>query len=192
MEITEPSCTKAQKLYRGLQVGCHLQNRMQLIRQCSKSTLFANTVNSEICGRITMLVYYIVDLACILQVTTNLQSSVHFLEQTLAKGQKYAPPRRRINHGFCSLEQKLYGGRYGHFFLIGQTVTAMVPGNSHSLKGGCHHDFENSVISVYTLPNESPLQELSNGMLYSVHRPPPPPPPPPPQIWLELVRADNR
>ena len=113
VEITEPSCTKAQKLYRGLQVGCHLQNRMQLIRQCSKSTLFANTVNSEICGRITMLVYYIVDLACILQVTTNLQSSVHFLEQTLAKGQKYAPPRRRINHGFCSLEQKLYGGRCG-------------------------------------------------------------------------------
>ena len=35
---------------------------MQLIRQCSKLTLFANTV-SEICGRITMLVYYIVDLA---------------------------------------------------------------------------------------------------------------------------------
>ena len=46
--------------------------------QCSELALFAN----EICGRITMLVCYIVDLAYqlnfyfALQVTTNLQSSV--------------------------------------------------------------------------------------------------------------------
>ena len=55
---------------------------MELIRQCSKLTLFANTI-SEVCGRITMLVYYIVDLAyqvhfyfAFCEVTTNLQSSV--------------------------------------------------------------------------------------------------------------------
>ena len=63
-----------------------MQNRNatdKLNPQCSKLALFANTI-TEICGRITMLVYYIVDLAdqfhfykfCILQVTTNLQSSV--------------------------------------------------------------------------------------------------------------------
>ena len=56
-----------------------MQNRNatdKLNQQCSKLALFAN----EICGRITMLVCYIVDLAdqfCILQVTTNLQSSVN-------------------------------------------------------------------------------------------------------------------
>ena len=53
--------------YRGLQVGCHLQmqNRNatdKLNPPCSKLALFANTI-TEICGRITMLVYYIVDLA---------------------------------------------------------------------------------------------------------------------------------
>ena len=52
-------------MYRGLQVGCHLQNAKatdKLNPQCSKLALFANTI-TEICGRITMLVYYIVDLA---------------------------------------------------------------------------------------------------------------------------------
>ena len=42
-----------------------MQNRNatdKLNPQCSKLALFANT-NTEICGRITMLVYYIVDLA---------------------------------------------------------------------------------------------------------------------------------
>ena len=51
-------------VYRGLQVGCHLQNAKtdKLNPPCSKLALFANTI-IEICGRITMLVYYIVDLA---------------------------------------------------------------------------------------------------------------------------------
>ena len=40
-------------------------------------------------------------------------------------------------------------------------------------------------ISFILIPNESPLQELSNDMLYSVHRPPPP------HTWLELVRGVN-
>ena len=54
---------------------------MQNRNATDKLNLFANFAN-EICGRITMLVCYIVDLAhfyfafCILQVTTNLQSSV--------------------------------------------------------------------------------------------------------------------
>ena len=42
-----------------------MQNRNatdMLNRQCSKLALFANTI-TEICIRITMLVYYIVDLA---------------------------------------------------------------------------------------------------------------------------------
>ena len=62
-------------------VTCKMQNRNatdKLNQQCSKLALFANTI-SEICDRITMLVYYIVDQVhfyCILQVTTNLQSSV--------------------------------------------------------------------------------------------------------------------
>ena len=48
------------KYYRGLQVGCHfkVQNRNPN-QQCSKLALFAD----EICGRITMLVCYIVDFA---------------------------------------------------------------------------------------------------------------------------------
>ena len=64
--------------------------------------------------------------------------------------------------------------------------------------GGYHHDFGvflknkcNFYILSFTLvPNESSLQELSNGMLYSVHRPPPPPP-----IhgwsWSEVLIGDN-
>ena len=46
-------------------VTCKMQNRNatdKLNPQCSKLALFANTI-TEICGRITMLVYYIVDLA---------------------------------------------------------------------------------------------------------------------------------
>ena len=42
-----------------------MQNRNatdKLNQQCSKLALFANAI-IEICGRITMLVYYIVDLA---------------------------------------------------------------------------------------------------------------------------------
>ena len=63
-----------------LVVTCKMQYRNatdKLNPQCTTIT--------EICGRITMLVYYMADLAdqlhfyfafCILQVTTNLQSSV--------------------------------------------------------------------------------------------------------------------
>ena len=59
-----------------------MQNRNatdKLNQQCSKLALVANTI-IEICGKMTMLVYYIIDLAYhlhfYLQVTTNLQSSV--------------------------------------------------------------------------------------------------------------------
>ena len=48
-----------------LVVTCKMQNRNatdKLNPQCSKLALFANTI-TEICGRITMLVYYIVNLA---------------------------------------------------------------------------------------------------------------------------------
>ena len=48
-----------------LVVSWKMQNRNatdKLNPQCSKLALFANTI-TEICGRITMLVYYIVDLA---------------------------------------------------------------------------------------------------------------------------------
>ena len=48
-----------------LVVTCKMQNRNatdKLNLQCSKLALFADTI-AEICGRITMLVYYIVDLA---------------------------------------------------------------------------------------------------------------------------------
>ena len=41
--------------------SCKMQTE-KLNQQCSKLAWFANTI-SEICGRITMLVYYIVDLA---------------------------------------------------------------------------------------------------------------------------------
>ena len=62
MDISEePTHTHIQRIASWLSLAkCKLE--MQLIRQCSKLTLFANTV-SEICGRITMLVYYIDDLA---------------------------------------------------------------------------------------------------------------------------------
>ena len=46
-------------------VTCKMQNRNatdKLNQQCSKLALFANAI-IEICGRITMLVHYIVDLA---------------------------------------------------------------------------------------------------------------------------------
>ena len=46
-------------------VTCKMQNRNasdKLNQQCSKLALFADTI-TEICGRITMLAYYIVDLA---------------------------------------------------------------------------------------------------------------------------------
>ena len=63
-------------------VTCKMQNRNatdKLNQQCSKL--------AEICGRITMLIYYIADLACIsilhLQVTTNLQSSVQGFAESL-------------------------------------------------------------------------------------------------------------
>ena len=48
-----------------LVVTCKMQNRNatdKLSQQCSKLALFVNTV-IEICGRITMLVYYIADIA---------------------------------------------------------------------------------------------------------------------------------
>ena len=48
-----------------LVVTCKMQNRNttdKLNQQCSKLALFANAI-IEICGRITMLVHYIVDLA---------------------------------------------------------------------------------------------------------------------------------
>ena len=48
-----------------LVVTCKMQNRNatdKLNQQCSKLALFADTI-TEICGMITMLVYYIVDLA---------------------------------------------------------------------------------------------------------------------------------
>ena len=44
---------------------CKMQNRNatdKLIQQCSKLALFANTI-TDICCRMTMLVYYIVDSA---------------------------------------------------------------------------------------------------------------------------------
>ena len=47
-----------------LVVTCKMQNRNatdKLNPQCSKLALFANTI-TEICGRITMLVYYIDNL----------------------------------------------------------------------------------------------------------------------------------
>ena len=49
-----------------LVVTCKMQNRNatdKLYPQCSKLALFANTI-TEICGRITMLIYYIV-IICI-------------------------------------------------------------------------------------------------------------------------------
>ena len=48
-----------------LVVTCKMQNRNatdKLNQQCSKLALFANAI-IEICGRITMLAYYIADLA---------------------------------------------------------------------------------------------------------------------------------
>ena len=48
-----------------LVVTCKMQNRNatdKLSQQCNKLALFANEIIG-ICGRITMLVYYIVDLA---------------------------------------------------------------------------------------------------------------------------------
>ena len=48
-----------------LVVTCKMQNRNatdKLNPQCSTLALFANTI-TEICGRLTMLVYYIVNLA---------------------------------------------------------------------------------------------------------------------------------
>ena len=78
--IFDPGDTEDCKLV----VICQMQNRNatdKLNPQCRKLALFANAI-IEICGyRMTMLVYYIVDLAyqiCLLQVTTHLQSSVSF------------------------------------------------------------------------------------------------------------------
>ena len=48
-----------------LVVTCKMQNRNatdKLNPQCNKLALFANTI-TEICGRITVLVYYMADLA---------------------------------------------------------------------------------------------------------------------------------
>ena len=59
--LGEPCYTEDCKLV----VTCKMQNRNttdKLNQQCSKLALFANAI-IEICGRITMLVHYIVDLA---------------------------------------------------------------------------------------------------------------------------------
>ena len=57
--IFDPGDTEDCKLV----VICQMQNRNALNPQCRKLALFANAI-IEICGyRMTMLVYYIVDLA---------------------------------------------------------------------------------------------------------------------------------
>ena len=86
-----------------------MQNRNATDKQCSKLALFAN----EICGR---LVCYIVDLAyqlfCILQVTTNLQSSVptyvitfatvsHTVDPRISEGNGTEPPLDTQNLRIC-------------------------------------------------------------------------------------------
>ena len=62
MQLTMPAYHASGTEDCKLVVTCKMQNRNatdKLNQQCSKLALFAN----EICGRITMIVYYIVDLA---------------------------------------------------------------------------------------------------------------------------------